>query len=185
MKKSSTHYRFTEMFRADHSFVIDYRLEECEVITYPTSFPLDALVEPSPPVLTATLYEYAYIGKWHADVISAESSLSFYESGMVKHIYKEWADSELSKKKEGWYDRITSEQISSAFDNINFQEWKLNYTGLDFKDGGGWSLKIAYSNGLILSSKGQLDYPSNWKEVQRLFGLRLFLKDRSAYFNFM
>lgn len=31
MKKSNIPYRFTEMFRADHNFVTDYRMKECIV----------------------------------------------------------------------------------------------------------------------------------------------------------
>lgn len=173
MKKSSTRFRFTEMFRADHNFVIDYRMEECEVITYPTSFPLDALVEPSPPVLTATLYEYAYIGTWHADVIRTESSLSFYESGMVKHIYKEWADSELNKDKGGWYDRMSSEKIQVAFNKINFQDWEKDYSkGRMVYDGGGWTLNISFINGEEINSTGLLNRPENWMKVRNFFGIK-------------
>lgn len=172
MNKSNKVYKFTEMFRADQDFVFDYRMEECGVITYPTSFPLDALIEPYPTVLTTTLYEYAYKVR-HADVIRAESSLVFYESGMVKHVYKEWRDAELIKDMGGWYDRMSSEKIDFAFNNINFQGWEKDYSeGMRVYDGGGWALNISFINGEQINSKGLLDYPESWKEARLLFGLR-------------
>lgn len=156
----------------DVYLIMLYPLKECSNLRF-RKFPLlDALFKSDPPVVTAKLYELAYVQEAYVDVRQAEETLIFLESGRVKHVYKEWKDYRLIKRKKQSYDRTTSERINSTFNQIDFDTWVAHsQNAKTFTDHGCWSLNISFSNGEILNCGGEGDYPPDWDMARGLFGI--------------
>ncbi|MCT4776386.1 MULTISPECIES: hypothetical protein [Exiguobacterium] len=164
-------FRFIEMFDHENEFKSEYQMQECEVLTYGTTFPLDALEAPFPPTLSVSLHTFCRIGNLGFDFVSTSSTITFYGNEMAKHTIH---GSRGTRAKGGWYDRETSRTLFSEFESFHFEEWEDDFDGgrIVF-DGNEWSLTATYEDGHQKMSHGFLgeNEPANWQQINSYFGL--------------
>jgi hypothetical protein len=168
-------YEFTEMFDSNGEFEPAYVITECNYLTYRTSFPGDALIEPGPCELEIRFAEIQFtLGHFNTDSWSKSSIIKFYDSGMAKHTIRSQQNSKIVSVAEGWYDRQTSNRLYSEFESFGFEEWKDDFTeGYVMFDGDEWRLTVINEDGTKKSSYGYIDKDKtpNWQQVRSFFNV--------------
>lgn len=166
-------YKFTEMFDINREFEPAYLTTECNYLTYRTSFPGDALIEPGPCKLEIRFAEIKFtLGHFNADSWSKSSIIKFFDNGMAKHTIRSHRNSEIVSVADGWYDRQTSNCLYLEFKSFKSHEWSDDFTGgYIVRDGGEWRLTVINEDGTEKSSYGYIDKDEtpNWQQVRSLF----------------